>query len=59
MQTSFPEVEYEAKKKQTRRDRFLSGIAAATSSSRAGIACDLAHCDAPLQAQGIVQYCGR
>jgi hypothetical protein len=30
MQTSFSELEYESKKKQTRRDRFLSEIEAAT-----------------------------
>ena len=30
MQASFPELEYAAKKKQTRRDRFLSEIDAVT-----------------------------
>ena len=30
MQTSFSELEYAAKKKQTRRDRFLSDIEAVT-----------------------------
>ena len=30
MQTSFSELEYTTKKKQTRRDRFLSGIEAVT-----------------------------